>query len=230
MKASYYVVAGEHCEGHPMGESEDAVPSDHLKGTMKYGRFKEAHPTVAEVTGKNYNNVELSIFGGLLTFGGVLSEDKRKVTFWGFCNELDSFSWMSVEDFRAYKESYGVAIDAIPHHYKIQPENKGRLLWISGAPGIGKSTTGQVLSRNSDWVYYEADAFLQMVNPFLPSDADEPTMAQFKQKPLMGISQERINRIKKGLKVFVAIGKGETYDMKDLEMFYNEICKNIRME
>ena len=43
----------------------------------------------------------------------------------------------------------GDPIDDPPsRHYKIQPEYQGRLVWISGAPGLGKSTTAQLLARD----------------------------------------------------------------------------------
>ena len=43
----------------------------------------------------------------------------------------------------------GDPIEAPPaRHYKIQPGYEGRLVWISGAPGLGKSTTAQLLARD----------------------------------------------------------------------------------
>ena len=42
----------------------------------------------------------------------------------------------------------GEPIEAPPCPYKIQPENQGKLLWITGAAGMGKSTSAQLLARN----------------------------------------------------------------------------------
>ena len=42
----------------------------------------------------------------------------------------------------------GDPIDAPPCPYKIQPEFQGKLLWITGSPGMGKSTSAQLLARN----------------------------------------------------------------------------------
>ena len=57
-------------------------------------------------------------------------------------------------------------------------------MWLSGPPGAGKSTTAQLLGRHDDYVYYEADSMASFLNPFVPTDVDNPTFAAFSQKPL----------------------------------------------
>ena len=42
---------------------------------------------------------------------------------------------------------------------KVSNIFKGRIIWVTGAPGMGKSTTAQILARNHGFVYYEADCF-----------------------------------------------------------------------
>ena len=66
----------------------------------------------------------------------------------------------------------------------IQPENQDTLIWISGPPGAGKSTTGQLLSRNTGFVYYEADCVMNHANPYVPADVENPSFAQMFQKHL----------------------------------------------
>ena len=34
-----------------------------------------------------------------------------------------------------------------PGPYKVEPGRQGRLVWITGAPGAGKSSTAQLLAR-----------------------------------------------------------------------------------
>ena len=50
--------------------------------------------------------------------------------------------------FVAEEAMVGEPIEAPPCPYKIQPENQGKLLWITGAAGMGKSTSAQLLARN----------------------------------------------------------------------------------
>ena len=63
---------------------------------------------------------------------------------------------------------------------------EGKLLWFSGAPGMGKSTSAQILARDKGYVYYEADAFNMLLNPFNPLDSKDPSLETAKQKILKG--------------------------------------------
>ena len=62
----------------------------------------------------------------------------------------------------------------------------GKLLWFSGPPGMGKSTTAQILARDHGYVYYEADAFNLLRNPFNSLDYENPSMGTAMQKILKG--------------------------------------------
>ena len=70
----------------------------------------------------------------------------------------------------------------------MQPHHQGKLLFLTGAPGLGKSTTAQLLARRLGYVYYECDTFAQLKNPFIDVNVENPSIAQLKQKILKGIN------------------------------------------
>ena len=199
------------------------------KGTWKYGDFGEAHPDVAKETGKNSYNVEIIIWGGMMKIHAVISEDGTKLTFYGMYKLVETFEWQSEEELAAFKE-IGDPVNAPPSHYKMQPENQGKLVLISGAPGLGKSTSAQLLSNKSGYVYYEADCFMAHVNPYIPPHADEPTLARTKQKFLKGVSQESIDAVAECMGEFMKMIKGNKYDLKKVTRFYSSLCKDIAKE
>ena len=51
---------------------------------------------------------------------------------------------------------------------------------------MGKSTSAQLLAREKGFVYYEADTFRRMVNPFIALNLHNPSLAITKQKKLNG--------------------------------------------
>ena len=40
------------------------------------------------------------------------------------------------------------------------------------------------MGRDAGYVYYEADSAMCFLNPFVPTDVDNPTLAAYQQKPL----------------------------------------------
>ena len=207
----------------------DEIDESFGGGAWKFGEFEEARPEIAKHTGKKNYNVEITLWGGKWTTKGVVSEDGKTVTIWSMSNQLDSFEWLSEEDYSALKDA-GDPADAPPNHYKIQPEYIGKLVWISGAPGLGKSTSGLYLSKIAGYVYYEADAFGMHVNPYIPSDVDEPSLATVKQKPLKGVPKDRTDAVNNGIKDFMAMIEGKDFEVEKIEEFYSAMCKDIAKE
>ena len=114
---------------------------------------------------------------------GVVSEDGTKIYSWGMWNCLETLTWLNDEDLKKLCDERD-PIEAPSCQYKIQPENQGKLIWLSGPPGAGKSTTGQLMGKEAGYVYFEADCTMNCLNPFVPLDSDNPTLAAFRQTPL----------------------------------------------
>jgi len=208
---------------------EGKVGEKHLFGTWKYGEFEEARKEIAEKTGKKNYDVEINMFDSMWKTKGVLSEDGEKITVWNLNNEIDFFERLSEEEYEAMK-NYGEPENSPSHHYKLQPDFQGKILWVSGPPGLGKSTTGLLLSRKKDYVYYEGDAFFGHLNPYVPPDVNEPSLAAGKQIPLRNVPIDRADAVTNGAAEFDKWRKQEKYDEKSLEQFYTAICNNIKSE
>ena len=85
---------------------------------------------------------------------------------------------------------------APPCPYPLVPGAGGRLVWITGYPGTGKSTAAQIMARNHGqnhnnpsridfndiyflgYVYFEGDCFWGLKNPYIPVNVSNPTMAK----------------------------------------------------
>ena len=98
---------------------------------------------------------------------------------------MEVMNRLTDEELEAIKEDREpVEAPNIPDYIKPQPGKLGKMLWFSGPPGSGKSTTAQLLARNNGYIYYEADCMSIFVNPFIDIHAPEPSIAQMNQKPL----------------------------------------------
>ena len=108
---------------------------------------------------------------------------------------------------------------------------KGKILWFTGAPGMGKSPSAQLLARNHGYVYYEADCFGGCKNPYVPLDVENPSMAQIYQKPLRGQgTEERKAVVKKVQATWGDMMGGKDYDKEALREYYSLMAEDIAKE
>ena len=94
---------------------------------------------------------------------------------------------------------------------------------------MGKSTTAQLLAREDGYVYYEADCFAQLKNPYIPLD-DEGSLAAatLKQKPLKGEGvKERVATAKIMHDTVSNIFQGQPYDLENLKKFIETYKETI---
>ena len=232
-QGNYY---GEGFFSSIMITGDKAVPKEAPDFTMTFsqGDFGEADPEVAEMSGETNYTVEMKfeIMGKERKVPMVVTEEGQKLFFKSSIKTIPVgyFSWISQEE-ADLKATSGDPISAPPSHYKLEPERQGKLVWITGAPGLGKSTTAQMLSRNHGFVFYEGDCFFGLRNPYIPSHVPEATLAQLKQSKLVGEGakerQELANRVNKE---FMKMFSGEDCDDAVLEEGYKEMCSNIRQE
>ena len=178
-----FKVEGNQCSWHNflVLDYPDSAPM--MTGTWEYGDFGPAKEELVEVSGgiKNYN-VQKNL-GPFFQNKAILDPSGTKLYTWGMSNSLETLEWLDEERVKKLSEDRDDFREpSCP--YKMQPENMGKLVWLSGPPGAGKSTTGQWMARDSGYVYYEADCTLSCLNPYVPTDVDNPTLASMSQKPL----------------------------------------------
>jgi len=210
---------------------------------IEYGDFGEADEEVEKRSGGKHYNVKLTInftdqdiekdsgdtqkikFSDL----GVIFDEGRKCSIKGFAG-IAGLEKITEEEVEKIMNDFD-PIEAPPGPYRLQPDKKGRILWFTGAPGMGKSTSAQLLARNHDYVYYEADCFRALKNPYIPLDVDNPSMAQTNQKPLKGPGIEE--RKSAGKKIQGAWGnflQGKEYDKEALVEYYRLMATDIAKE
>lgn len=79
-------------------------------------------------------------------------------------------------------------------------------------------------------MYFEADCFMNHLNPYVPTDVDEPTLAMMSQNFLSGVPQERIDIVADGYNNFMAMGDGQEYNYEKLSKFYTAMAENVAAE
>ena len=146
----------------------------------------------------------------------------------------DCWTWNFIKTYEKLKDLRLLSSEHIndrSHQYKVQPENQGKLLFISGASGSGKSTTALKLAQKEGFVYYEADGFIFLRNPYIPLDAEEPSLATWKQKRIRGMSKEYFVAYEGFDKVMDHdMPKGDLTEQEDAFPFFKLMSKDIAKE
>ena len=96
---------------------------------------------------------------------------------------------------------------------------------------MGKSTSAQLLARSQGYVYYEADCFGALKNPYVPLDVDNPSLAQVTQKPLKGSGMEERKKVTQDCHtIWRDLMAGKDYDKEMFRKFYQMLAGNIKEE
>jgi len=197
--------------------------------TITFGDFGEADPEVVEVAGRNSKyNVEMryEVFGQSPVDHGVMEPSGEKITFKTMFG-LWIWEWITAEEAERLANDGDPILEPVCP-YTIQPEKQGKVIWITGPPGLGKSTSAQLLAKKHGYVFYEGDCFFTLKNPYIPVDSKDPSMAQMKQRKLIGEGvDERRALAAKGSKAHELRCAGEEYNEKDLEESFQAMCEDI---
>ena len=198
---------------------------------LKYGSFGEADPKIVEMTGEKCYNLEskYDVVGKEMADYGVVIDEGTTIVFKGMMG-ITTLEWISDEEAEQMANDCD-PIEAPTSHYKVEPERQGRLIWITGPPGLGKSTSAQLLSREHGYVYYEGDCFFNLKNPYIPSDVENPSVAQVMQRKLVGEGvAERREICNQAIKQWQLKMAGKEYDRAAEEGMYRDMCNDIARE
>ena len=139
-------------EGHYLGEGSitaleitgdrGILQKDWVKVTFVSGDFGEADCEVAKVSGESRFTVQMRIeIGGKEQVTPMILTDEGKALYfksWIKTIPMGNLRWVTEEEATAAANE-GDPIEAPPSNYKMEPEREGKLVWITGAPGLGKS-------------------------------------------------------------------------------------------
>ena len=96
---------------------------------------------------------------------------------------------------------------------------------------MGKSTSAQILAKEDGYVYYEADCFALLRNPYVSLDAKDASMAQLKQKVLKGPGdKERQELANEVVKITGQVMSGQPYDKELFKKYYQAMAEDIKRE
>ena len=210
--------------GEPVDEGSERV--------WKSGDFGETDQKIFDLTGKSMFNVRIvDPSNSEDNTRGVVSEDGKTITCKGEYGVVFSMEWVDLteaENIKIAALEETDPVEAPSSHYKPNPEKMGKLVWISGAPGFGKSTTARRMSETEGFVYYEGDCFMSHKNPYLPLGDESAIDALMVARPLRGVPKERKEIVAKSMIEWGKAMKGE--EDYDLGPFYSLMCENIIKE
>ena len=171
--------------------------NESMIGQINYGDFGEAPNFIQkEAEGQTNYNFQMSIWRGFLDMKGIIKSDQKTLLCSHFMNgsgNLEVIWKLSDEEVQEMIES-GDDLENISSPYKIQPEKKGKFVWVTGPPGAGKSTSAQLFGRNNEYVYFEADSVMTFGNPYVSSHVVNPSMSQWYQKHLKVVSVSKSSK------------------------------------
>ena len=155
LDGSYKIICFGKIEFIAFVNGEDVIldsfdDGDHLgknRRILKSGVFEKTDEKIFSSTGKANFNVHMHDPANTDDVSlGVVSDDGRIITFKSHHGFVFSMEWVEETEagsIRTAALNEKDPAEAPSNHYTLKPGQAGKLVWISGAPGYGKSTTAR---------------------------------------------------------------------------------------
>jgi len=205
------------------GEFGDLNKTFSSKVELKQGVFDHPDKRGLEITKEKEYNVQ--ILGATkrdVPDCAVVSKDGKTWT----TMKGSQWIWLDDEAFEKFKNNTD-PVDNIPNNYECKPP--GKLVWITGGTGMGKTTTSTYIKEKAGFVLYEGDCFLFGLNPYVGASAKGPSF--WGTKMLRGISDERKKVCTKAMEDgYKKLLDGQEAPFSIWEDFYGMMCEEILSE
>ena len=236
-KRSFILVEGHQVTYHEAGREVFSAMR------IEFGEYGVAPEKMSQVSGINILNIKLLVFFDQknperrVERFGVVSQDFSQLFFMDDANpsEVNISEKISREEAEEILRSESDPVLCPPGPYRLQPGLEGRLLWISGDPGTGKSASAQALARLQGYVYYEVDCFPKLRNPYIPLEESNPSVVQDMMTPLAGPGCDERREVVESVrdlwrKIVTQQEQLEEEEWDRLGRYYNLLCENIKTE
>ena len=111
-----------------------------LPGKWSFGQFEKASNKLMKKTGVSVCNMRMALgiseTGGTAVLYGILSKSGPKCHVQLGSKEIGKIQWLDDDDMMMILGSVEL-LNRRSHHYKIQPENQGKIFFFSAPPILG---------------------------------------------------------------------------------------------
>jgi len=227
-----YAIASVKGENVWLDQLDDDAENEKKRRIWKAGAFEKTNEDILAKTGAaNYNFQMIDPSNSDPNVPGVVSEDGKIITCRNEYGTVYTMEWIDqaeAENIKTKAQNDMDSAEAPPSHYPIRPTEAGKLVWVSGAPGFGKSTTARRMGEKEGFVYYEGDCFMSHTNPYLPPADNTAIDALMDARKLRGVPKERKEIVRDSMKEWKKLMNGDAD--YDLGPFYSSMCDNITQE
>jgi len=174
------------------------------------------------------NTVVITLNGETAT--AKISDDKKVITGGPGVLATNPLRWITPEEAAIIRNREKEAAAAPKVPYPLQPGNQGKIVFMSGPPGSGKSTIAGIIAKQEKFVFYEGDGFFLGFNPYVfPNESQVD--ARSEKPALIGPGMAARGGAMVGwLYNQYQLAHNETTDRSPTDYYFNLMAENIKAE